>query len=152
MELQNLKKEQILDYLKQATLQYLADKWGYQLQSVDVSVADKITPHTKYSLTFSYKNVRLLKLSLVDYYESQTLFLIIRNMSTEKQFQVAEYLRNKHLNTQDIFKLVNHEGEQLNAKLQNFFKALDSAMDNDLRQVLAGDKWIDLPTEWHGYR
>jgi 3-phenylpropionate/cinnamic acid dioxygenase small subunit len=54
--------------------------------------------------------------------------------------------------TSDLMLLDQYEGGSLEEKLSSFFTTMKTKLDTRFFKILTGRYWVEIPTDWHGYK
>lgn len=148
-------KKSILQLLKESALGFTELK-EYMIKDENIVKSTKITCYTAYELKFfssSFK--RTVRLSLIDYYSHKKLsFTVYNTEGSHNSIPLYKYLKEYcgSENAEDLMLLDQYEGKPIEEKLFNFFNRIKSQLDSRFFDILKGNAWVDLPTDWHGYK
>ncbi len=115
------------------------------------------TKITEYDFVFiSEENNRWLFIRLQDFFSHQKLILLINQLDDKKSvnlniqnFYISE-LKNNTIKQKLIFK--SKSEVELKNHLQHIFKYLMDNLNEQLKEIIAGKIWIDIPFDWGDYK
>lgn len=129
----------------------------YTLNSENIQESTSPTKFTQYDFQFiSEKYDRWLFIRIKDFFSHQEIVILINYLKFKKSINinVKEYfismLNKKNVKQKMIFK--SNSEEELFSKLKPLFDFLVNNLDDNLRRVILGEKWIDMPMDWGEYK
>jgi hypothetical protein len=120
---------------------------------------------------FSYLEKRELtneyRVSLIDFrlYNSKTgiqfesqyqyenfVYFFIRDIKNSKCIHFDSYLKFKGYEKENILSLNQIEGKDIPEKFKNYCDYVVRILETDLKGVVEGKEWIEMPIDWMGYK
>jgi|GEM_PF-5616538 len=115
-----------------------------------------VTVSTAYALTFVSKiRKRSIEVRLVKYEYHWRSYIKIAHLEEghnllDSDDYLEEYCGVEKANEKT--KIDDYEGNTLSEKLASYFRFLKTILDSRFYDIMEGKQWIDMPTNWHGYR
>lgn len=149
-------KERVRDLLFEAARRLEPIDLFYNLVRLEVVRHEIGETYITYEIHLSFtEGLREIDLAAVDYGADVMPTFHLRNLSNGSDMNVREYISKTHgaAIASDLFKPGACSSEQgLRLFLERFFNNIRALNDKDFERIIAGEKWIDLSFDWHGYR
>jgi hypothetical protein len=95
-----------------------------------------------------FGNGKNRKLS-INYYDNRIVFLWIRNFPERKEFIFDDYFMWK--NKMSI-RMEFSKGESHNGYVDFYINSARQSLNSDLKSIILGEQWIDIPVNWQGQK
>jgi len=145
----DLRKEKLKELLmKDASLR----SFGFSFASEKVEKSKVL--HDAYVFTFLNKKVnRTLDFSIRNTASSNDSFLSVYIFNEKNEsLSIEDYLsKHKLYQERDYFRLSTYPGDS-SEKVTRFFGFIISIITNNIREIITGEKWENIPFDWHGYK
>ena len=145
-----------IENLKLILTNFLNDK-NYHFLDQNIRTNKVITNYTSYEVQFeSLDYKRVVSLRVTDYYTHQRVFINLYNRDGKGHYSIPldtyleDYCNVK--NASDLMLLDQYEGGSVDEKVSSFFTTIKAKLDARFFKILTGRDWIEIPTDWHGYK
>jgi|ERR1035437_8079343 hypothetical protein len=80
------------------------------------------------------------------------IYFHIRDIKNNKNISFDSYLKFKGYEKDNILSLNRIEGKDIPDKFKTYCDYVVRILDTDLKNVVKGKEWIDMPIDWMGYK
>lgn len=86
------------------------------------------------------------------YQHENFVYFFIRDINNNKCIHFDSYLKFKGYEKDNLLSLNQIEGNDIPEKFKNYCDYVVRILETDLKGVVEGKEWIDMPTDWMGYK
>lgn len=86
------------------------------------------------------------------YQHENFVYFFIRNINNNKCIHFDSYLKFKGYEKDNLLSLNQIEGNDIPEKFKNYCDYVVRILETDLKGVVEGKEWIDMPIDWMGYK
>ena len=84
-------------------------------------------------------------------YEDDVTFFI-NKISETKSISFSRYLKHKEYEKDYILSLNHFEGDTIQERFKKYCDYVVRILETDLKNVVEGKEWIEMPIDWMGYK
>lgn len=88
----------------------------------------------------------------LEYQHENYVYFNIDDINNDKWFAFDSYLKFKGYEKDNLLSLNQIEGNDIPEKFKNYCDYVVRILETDLKGVVEGKEWIDMPTDWMGYK
>lgn len=131
--------------------------FDYILISKNIQKINTPSKIVEFDFTFSSeKNNRWFFIRIQDFFSHQKLIIMLNQLNEKKNVNIdiqsffISKLKNNTIKQKMIFKSTSEV--ELKNQLERIFEYLIENSDNQLKEIINGELWIDMPFDWSDYK